>query len=965
MTKKRLVVVLVVGLLFIMGLGAAAMAAPVKDGFKVWSGTVAPFDNVSKPWNIKFNAPVLESDITGDYPQNIYITDVDNNVLPASLSLSADGRTVTLTPAHAYTAGSDYRLYISGNIHDRNGRKLSKAIVMPFKVSPAASSLEDNISISDSGDIDIKDKQEVLLTSPPTPSGVKGTKAVTDFEYNISYVAQVLPVTVDNVNVNGVSKTVTVQANDIFIDQNRAFVSYNCRGATYAGAVQIIDISDAEHPSVLNELKFNNMDINAVYYDSSSNQLLFGGGIEPGVLQSGRTSFVARIDLDHIQVSDIANSITGLPSNCVTSIGKKGNLYYVGTGAAGGGIIVLNSSMVQVNNRDVDDVRDIASYDDGFVALTARFPSDSDVPGKLITSLTDTSSDIIVEPFCSPEHKSTIDLYAGSEKILEDEDALVFMALADEGFRVVKMGGDDYCNQVVYSLPNPTMDSQNYDPDTVGVAYDGGLIFLANGDYGFQVLKVNGMAENPGTGEKYIDPGQFADLVGYHELTGSIYDGQYLRANNLDYKKRVVSEGRCSAEQNLLFVAVGDCGVNIYTLTKQNIDLCIDSFVFAGLNPACSGVIDDEAGTITVTVPAGTDLTALVPTIEISSGASISPASGVVQNFTNPVAYTLTGANGRTKTYTVTVTPQSSTGLNLDKIFAVGAGDDGKAIMISGSSFISGNTACNSTTDNSVYLTWSAKIKNGDLYIGPGGNPSQVVYLTAGQSINIPDGTIRNLPAVQNFSMPQFPDPPSLPSKGAFEANWSIPSGGFRISENGYYSSISVLSELTIDIGNQDRIIRTGSLSVTGNGKIHLNRTGNGRLILFIDDSLILTGSSEINSGGDYDSIAVYYSENNEVAVGGSTKLAGSLFAENASISIDGSGGITGHIITGGDMVRVTGNASANVRAIYAPESSLLLTGSGSVRGAVVAHDIKLEGNSSIYWDDDISMDFFNQLDWD
>jgi hypothetical protein len=65
------------------------------------------------------------------------------------------------------------------------------------------------------------------------------------------------------------------------------------------------------------------------------------------------------------------------------------------------------------------------------------------------------------------------------------------------------------------------------------------------------------------------------------------------------------------------------------------------------------------ANTISLTVPYGTDRTSLTPTITIT-GASVSPASGVAQDFTSPVHYTVTAADGSTKTYTVTVTEEAA-----------------------------------------------------------------------------------------------------------------------------------------------------------------------------------------------------------------------------------------------------------------------------------------------------------------
>lgn len=45
---------------------------------------------------------------------------------------------------------------------------------------------------------------------------------------------------------------------------------------------------------------------------------------------------------------------------------------------------------------------------------------------------------------------------------------------------------------------------------------------------------------------------------------------------------------------------------------------------------------------IYIEVNNGTDLTRLAPTFELTEGASIEPASGSTQNFTNPVRYTVT-----------------------------------------------------------------------------------------------------------------------------------------------------------------------------------------------------------------------------------------------------------------------------------------------------------------------------------
>ena len=71
------------------------------------------------------------------------------------------------------------------------------------------------------------------------------------------------------------------------------------------------------------------------------------------------------------------------------------------------------------------------------------------------------------------------------------------------------------------------------------------------------------------------------------------------------------------------------------------------------------GVIDQEAGTITVMLPYNTDLTALTPTIVMTDGASVTPEGA--KDFTEPVKYTVTSEDGSyAKVYTVKVQTAAS-----------------------------------------------------------------------------------------------------------------------------------------------------------------------------------------------------------------------------------------------------------------------------------------------------------------
>ncbi len=99
-------------------------------------------------------------------------------------------------------------------------------------------------------------------------------------------------------------------------------------------------------------------------------------------------------------------------------------------------------------------------------------------------------------------------------------------------------------------------------------------------------------------------------------------------------------------------VTAEDETTQIYTVIVTAPELSetkdITSFSIEGVNGVISGT------DITVTLPQGTDLTSLTPEI-IHSGISISPDSGVAQDFTNPVTYTVTAENDDIQEYIVTV----------------------------------------------------------------------------------------------------------------------------------------------------------------------------------------------------------------------------------------------------------------------------------------------------------------------
>lgn len=159
--------------------------------------------------------------------------------------------------------------------------------------------------------------------------------------------------------------------------------------------------------------------------------------------------------------------------------------------------------------------------------------------------------------------------------------------------------------------------------------------------------------------------------------------------------------------------AAGNSGTASTTVTlKDPIDhKAITTFSFA--DPASTGTIDQAEKTIFVLVPQGTDVTSLIADFT-STGISVTvgstnQVSGTTPNdFTNPVVYTVTGSDGSTALYTVTV---SSFNIISGRVTdGNGAGLSGVTLYFKDSTFRTGTDTTDYNGEYGMYLlngTWT------------------------------------------------------------------------------------------------------------------------------------------------------------------------------------------------------------------------------------------------------------------
>jgi hypothetical protein len=124
--------------------------------------------------------------------------------------------------------------------------------------------------------------------------------------------------------------------------------------------------------------------------------------------------------------------------------------------------------------------------------------------------------------------------------------------------------------------------------------------------------------------------------------TASYNDMERTQGTTYYYKVSAVDSSGVEGDQSQAVSAV------VSSTTKAVTAFKFVDFGATDINGSINGT------NITVTVPSIVNITSLAPTIT-HNGKSINPASGLAQDFSSPVQYTVTGGDNTTQNYTVTV----------------------------------------------------------------------------------------------------------------------------------------------------------------------------------------------------------------------------------------------------------------------------------------------------------------------
>jgi len=236
----------------------------------------------------------------------------------------------------------------------------------------------------------------------------------------------------------------------------------------------------------------------------------------------------------------------------------------------------------------------------------------------------------------------------------------------------------DAMNDVVYlsdygtSSTLFTLDMTTLEATSVGVITSNLIIGIAAGNYGevwgidittdhfWSINTTTGAGTNVGALGAAIS---YAQDIGYDRATEVLYGTLYTDAGGL-YTINVTTGAATLV--GTFTDEVSMCAVASSRIISTETDIL--TFGFNALIPAISGTVNAVDHIVTLTVPYGTDVTALVATFTLSPYATtqvstVDQISGTTANdFSSPVTYTVTAEAANTQDWVVTVniTPASA-----------------------------------------------------------------------------------------------------------------------------------------------------------------------------------------------------------------------------------------------------------------------------------------------------------------
>ncbi|MFC0875988.1 hypothetical protein ACE01N_05315 [Saccharicrinis sp. FJH2] len=267
----------------------------------------------------------------------------------------------------------------------------------------------------------------------------------------------------------------------------KAYVTYNLSGSAHGGALVVLDLTDSENPSIVNEILFNDIDINVCeVYHAGKLMWLGGSSFKKGAViipveLDNKGNVVAdsgsELTLDIITLKNVAS---------VNGIKEAGDWLMVTAGNSGGGTFALNFK--KGYRDDGTDYFSNAKFSatNGYTMGKFHVSLEGGKEAKLHVyriGVNDTENETVVSLGALYHNvDNEADMYSGKATcFMENDSRYCYVSMGASGFVAV-----DIFEQMVVLQSSPKLLKHG---NTNGISVDDQYIYLANGADGLVVCK--------------------------------------------------------------------------------------------------------------------------------------------------------------------------------------------------------------------------------------------------------------------------------------------------------------------------------------------------------------------------------------------------------------------------------------------------------------------------------------------
>lgn len=278
-------------------------------------------------------------------------------------------------------------------------------------------------------------------------------------------------------------------------------------------------------------------------------------------------------------------------------------------------------------------------------------------------------------------------------------------------------------------------------------------------------------------------------------------------------------------------------------------------------------------------------------------------------------------------------------------------------LKFSGNAVSKGRTGTNATNlingVKPVSFSSNAKINpfKNNFYIGPNATKENVVEFIGTWKPSFND--INLLDKKVYFSLPQdnsakvksdFNSAVAEAAKVRNDSPGSI-TGAAVITKSDQYNRIEITgnSKMTVNIGEEDIILNIGTFKIADNGEIQVNRNGSGRLFLFVNDEVDISGNALLKATAGETFVHLFYTGNKDMKILGNKNLEANIYQNSVGarikISVAGNKKIK-DIVSLNANVEIAGNTE--IGAVYSINSDSVKIGVNSKAPSVYCEACEL-----------------------